>query len=533
MSNPPQKPPRKPHTLADHLLGAFADHVHDEHGDHDHDHDHDAMDGLLQPGEDGHVTLTSIGIDIGSSGTQIAFSRLSLERAITRRQTLYQSPVSLTPFGNDDAIDEDELGRILDDAFDSAGIHPDDVDCGVVILTGLARERGNAETIARRLAQDCGDIVSASAGHHMEARLAAHGSGAVARSAATGKRFLNVDIGGGTTKLAVCEAGRILATAALEIGGRLATISQQGRISRLTPAAIRHAARAGLAWEPDKAITQADIARVANSMADALLAAVSDAPPPDSLELYLTAPIAGLGPVAGLIVSGGVGEYVYGRETRNFGDLGQALGQAVAARIDAGDFPWPLMPATHCIRATVLGASQYSVQLSGRTGWISDAGALLPRRNLQVLCPDLELSGEFAAGTVAEAIREHLQAFDIAPAASEVAFAFTWRGPPDYDRLRALAEGIAIGLAPRTATGLPIYILIEGDIAQSLGAIISEELKLAVDLLVLDGVRLADFDYVDLGRIRLPSGTVPVTIKTLVFRPEQVQKRSRKRLRGT
>ena len=50
-----------------------------------------------------------------------------------------------------------------------------------------------------------------------------------------------------------------------------------------------------------------------------------------------------------------------------------------------------------------------------------------------------------------------------------------------------------------------------------MGAILKEDYALGSEVLVLDGIALRDFDYIDLGRIRMPSGTVPVTIKSLVF----------------
>jgi ethanolamine utilization protein EutA len=222
-------------------------------------------------------------------------------------------------------------------------------------------------------------------------------------------------------------------------------------------------------------------------------------------------------------VSGGVGEYVYGRERRSFGDLGLPLGRALAARIDRGELPWPLMPAFECIRATALGASAYSVQLSGRTGCITNAGALLPRRNCRVVRPDLDLDGAINAASLARCVQDHLAAFEIAADEPDLVLAVDWRGEPVHARLRALAEGIVGGLSSRLESGQPLRVITEGDIAASLGAIIRDEIGFDGNMLVLDGIRLEDFDYVDMGRIRLPSGTVPVTIKTLVFREERVQ----------
>lgn len=526
--------PKRGHTLADHLLGALADHDHGD-GDHDHDHDHDAMDGVLGSGEAAQVVLTSIGLDIGSSGTQVAFSRLYLERAgeggrldAARRETLYQSPVALTPYVQGNTIDVAMLDRILDHVFAAAGLSAEEIDCGVVILTGAARERGNCDAITRHLSETCGDIVSAAAGDHMEARLAAHGSGAVQRSAETGKRFLNIDIGGGTTKLAVCDAGAVVATAALDIGGRLVVTDLERRITRLEPAGVRHAERCGLAWQIGSTVSAAEMAAVAERMASDLLAVLTKQPLPRELAaLYVTEPMPELGAIDGVIVSGGVGEYVYGREKRDFCDLGRDLGRALARMIEAGALPWPLMPAAECIRATVLGASAYSVQLSGRTGTITDPARLLPRRNLQVLHPPVAPAGTIDSSALAAAIRAHLAAYDKPSTADDLVLALRWQGLPEYPRLRALAEGVRDGLAARIAAHLPIYVVIDGDIARSLGAILVEELGVTSGVLVLDGIALADFDFVDLGRIRLPSETVPVTIKTLVFRRQRVHKRRR------
>ena len=125
--------------------------------------------------------------------------------------------------------------------------------------------------------------------------------------------------------------------------------------------------------------------------------------------------------------------------------------------------------------------------------------------------------GVCVAAEVARAIRGHFTAFDLEEGASEVALAFRWAGAPAYPRIAAFAQGIVHGLPRTVASGKPLYLVLDGDIAQTLGAILREELKLENEILVIDGVTLWDLDYIDLGRIRLPSHTVPVTIKSLVF----------------
>ena len=215
--------------------------------------------------------------------------------------------------------------------------------------------------------------------------------------------------------------------------------------------------------------------------------------------------------------SGGVGEYVYGREERDFGDLGRRFGHAIRERLAAGRFPFPLLPAGECIRATALGASEYSVQLSGNTVYISSPGELLPRKNLQVIQPPVTLGDTIDPSAVAAAIRDHFREFDIVEGDSEVALAFRWRGAPAYPRLAGLARGIVEALPRTLAAGKPLFVILDGDVAQTLGALLKDELGVASEVLVLDGISLWDFDYIDLGRVRMPSFTVPVTIKSLVF----------------
>jgi ethanolamine utilization protein EutA len=528
----------KGHTLDDHTLGIDLEHTHDGYADHDHDF---PEDGPLEENPiwiQDHVTLTSVGIDIGSSGTQVIFSRIHLRRLgedlssryfVVSRETLFQSGVALTPYRSEEHIDEVKLGDIIDDAYTAAGIHPDSIDTGAVILTGEALRRENAKAIADIIAEKGGDFVCATAGHHMEAMLAAYGSGAATLSSADGKRILNIDIGGGTTKLGVVERGKVVATAAVHIGGRLQVV-EAGRIVRLDPAGKYHASRAGFAWERGGAAASAELDAVADGMADTLVAALTARPMPhDVAHLYLTDPILDFGAIDGVMFSGGVGEYVYAREDRDFGDMGRRLGHAIRRRIDAGALPWPLLAAGECIRATALGASEYSVQLSGSTSYISSPGALLPRRNLQVLQPDFAAPDDVDPDRLAQAIRAHLTAFDVADD-REVALALRWQGVPAYERLAAFAEGIRRGLASRIAARQPIFVMLDGDVAHTLGAIMREDLGIESDILVIDGLMLMDFDYIDLGRIRLPSNTVPVTIKSLVFSEDPRGPRPRQRL---
>jgi len=546
MADADDKSEKKPggHSLSDHLYGQNLVHEHDEDTDHDHDHDYDFENDEV-PLEDNplwrqdNVSLTTVGIDIGSSGTQVIFSRVHLRRLaedltsryyVVSRETLFQSPVALTPYSSEERIDDAKLGAIIDDAYEAAKLHPDNIDTGVVILTGEALRRENAQGIAAILSEQGGEFVTATAGHHMESMLAAYGSGAARVSSDENKRILNIDIGGGTTKLALVEKGKVIATAAVHIGGRLQVV-ENGKIVRLDPAGKHHAKRAGFSWERGDAIDTADMQKVADVMADTLVVALTVRPMPHDVEhLYLTDPIADFGRIDAIMFSGGVGEYIYQRESRDFGDMGPRLGHAIHERIEKGAFPWPVLPAGECIRATALGASEYSVQLSGNTSYISSPGTLLPRRNLQVLQPPFECGEVIDSDKLAAAIKSHIVAFDLQDSEREIALALRWTGMPAHERLFAFAKGIKGGIADRIAKKEPVFIMLDGDVAQTLGHILREELHVDSELLVIDGVVLWDFDYIDLGRIRMPSYTVPVTIKSLVFSEDPRGPRPRQRL---
>src|SRR5258706_8656110 len=210
---------KESHTLADHVYGLDLAHTHDGYADHDHDF---PDDGPLEENPiwiADHVSLMTVGIDIGSSGTQVIFPRVNLRRLgeglssryfVVSRETLFQSSVALTPYRSEEHIDEAKLGAIIDDAYNAAGIDPAGIDTGAVILTGEALRRENAKAIAAIVAEKGGDFVCATAGHHMESMLAAYGSRAAPGSSARGQALPNIHIGGGTTQPAVGEVGKMV-----------------------------------------------------------------------------------------------------------------------------------------------------------------------------------------------------------------------------------------------------------------------------------------------------------------------------------
>ena len=526
------KAPTGGHTLQDHQLGTdLGDaHAHGEGADHDHDHD----DFERVPGACDHalwlqdnVVLHSVGIDIGSAGTQVVFSNLHLQRVsdqlstryvVVAREPVYQSPSTLTPYQSETLIDAKAIGDIIERAYAASGLHPDQIDAGAVILTGEALRRENGQAIAEMLAEQGGEFVCATAGHHMESMLAVFGSGAARRSYDDKSTILNVDIGGGTTKLGLVRDGELVATAAVHLGGRLLVVDPVGCITRLDPAGRRLALRAGFDWQVGSLVQPGQLQLLADSMADALVRVLRhQCGLRDVTELLLTDPLPAVSDIDGLMFSGGVGEYVYRRESRDFGDLGKLFGEALRLRLDAGALPWALLPAGECLRATVLGASEYSVQLSGNTTYVSNPGVLLPRKNLQVVPLAFALPERIESAEVARALTRSFLRHDLREGEQDNAISLRWSGTPNYARLAALADGLLAALPRSLAAGRALYLVADGDIAQTLGHLLQEDPRVRGEVLVIDGVTLWGFDFIDLGRIRMPSRTVPVTIKSLVF----------------
>ncbi len=355
--------PEKPsHSLSDHAFGAFSTHAHAP-GE-EADHVHDADDNLvLDPRENTDVPLVSIGVDIGSSGTQVVFSRLlmrgpgeplAMRRQTKARETLFMSPVSMTPFNDDGrTINGVRLRAIVDRAYVMAGITPDEVETGVVIMTGAAARRDNAAAIMDALAEEGGELVAAAAGDHLEAVLAAYGSGAVEISRREMSRILNVDIGGATTKFALVDCGRIEQSAALRVGGRLVAFDLDNKIVRLEGDGAEHARQVGINWQGGAIANRQEMQEVADAMAAMVIAALGPRPMQDNVAgAFITQPLGELGALDGVMFSGGVAEYVYLREKRDFGDLGWRLGRAIRRAFDDERVPFKLLPPGECMRAT-------------------------------------------------------------------------------------------------------------------------------------------------------------------------------------
>ena len=474
--------------------------------------------------DEDEIRLSSVGVDIGSSTSHLVFSRLVLERldnryVVSERSVVHESEVSLTPYVDnaaaEPAIDALALGRFIESQYALAGIAPASIDTGALILTGVAVRRSNARAIAELFASQAGKFVSVSAGDRLEATLAAYGSGAVARSIRESARVMNVDLGGGTTKIAVCEAGEIVAITAADVGARIVSFDAEGRVARIEEAGRRFAAEAGLVLEIGAKPETAGLARMIGRMADCLFEVMSSPSlSPGAAALLRLEPLPGDRPPHAITFSGGVSEYLYGREGRDFGDLGPELAQAILARVRA----WGprIERPDEGIRATVVGASQYTIQVSGGTIFVSPQ-SVLPLRNLPAVTPALALEDEaLDTGRIAAAVRAALARLDLDAGEQAVALCYRWEGSASYARIDAFCRGVVAGLSKALDRGLPLVLVGDGDIGGLIG-IHCREGRLPNPIISVDGIILREFDFSDIGALLETSGAVPVVIKSLVF----------------
>jgi ethanolamine utilization protein EutA len=471
-----------------------------------------------------NIELNTVGIDIGSSTSHLLFAKVALARqsqglssrfVVVSRDVVWRSPILLTPFLPDGTIDARALGEFVRDCYGDAGFARGDVDSGAVILTGEAIKRKNARAIDELFAEEAGKFVCATAGHKLECRLAAHGSGAVALSKARNTCILHVDIGGGTTKLALIDNGAIAGLAAFAVGGRLIATDAGGAWSRIDQSAELVAKDLGTAITPEILKNPEMRHRIARRLA-AVAADMIAGAPLDNLgqSLLLTEPLPRSVAPTALTFSGGVAEYMFGHEEKEYGDVAKLLATALASELGRRTGLALIDPGQR-IRATVIGASQFTVQVSGKTVYLPDP-YVLPVHNVPVLRVDVDAAHEIDVERLAAAVRTGIEEIDLGRN-GRVAIAFGWRGDPEHSRLKAAGSAIVAALAPLQDDIKLLLLMIDGDIGKTFGRLLHRELNWRGKVVSIDGMELQELDFVDVGELIAPPGVVPVVIKSLLF----------------
>ena len=440
--------------------------------------------------------LLSVGLDVGTTSTQVIFSELVVdnkagsfsvpEMEIGARKILHRGKVHFTPLKGEDLVDAPALRTLIEKEYRDAGIRREDVDTGAIIITGETSRKENARAVLEQLAGFAGDFVVATAGPDLESVLAAKGAGADKLSEQTGKRVLHMDIGGGTSNLALIEDGKIIKTGCLNVGGRLIKLDGQGKVSYVSPVLSEICD-----VKPGQTLREGQVKEIAQKLTGALEMAAGLRGRTELLDRLWTKESGSPWTAEGDLVvsfSGGVADCVEQEVPwLTFGDIGPVLGKAIR---ESGLCGKGYVLGAETIRATVIGAGCHSTQLSGSAVFYRNVA--FPLKNLPVV--------PFSEALKADLHRQEETAVIALPD----------MGAVDYQKVRDTAEKILNACQ----TG-PVYLCMEQDMAKALGQALALNMAEDRPVLCIDRVRLGEGAYLDVGAPVGPA--LPVVVKTLVL----------------
>lgn len=475
--------------------------------------------------------LLSVGIDLGTSTSQLIFSRLRIENmassytiprmAITKKDVWYKSDIYFTPLENETTIDFAGVRKIVEQEYVRAGVRKEEIDTGAVIITGETARKENAREVAETLSGFAGDFVVATAGPDLESVISGKGAGTDVYSKEHHVTAVNLDIGGGTTNLALFSQGDTVDTGCLDIGGRLIRLERDShRITYIAPKLLRVIAAEQIGLAVGRVIDEGELKKLLSVMTEALEQSVGLRQDCRYYEMLITN--HGLQTIEEQVrqkitcisFSGGVAAILYHPEdypdAYAFGDIGVLLAGAIRQSLLFQKLK--VIESAETIRATVVGAGSHTTEISGST--IDYANAEFPIKNLPVLklTPQEEQSG-----CIAQAIRTKLSWFSVEGKLTPLAVALEGEKNPSFARIRKYAEELLGGLSPMLAAGLIAIVVVQHDMAKVLGQTMRQRMENHTAIICIDGIHLSEGDYIDIGRPAAGGSVLPVVVKTLVF----------------
>ncbi len=472
-------------------------------------------------------TIKSVGIDIGTSTTQVMFSRLTMRNeagctripriAIVNKEIIYESRTYFTPLLSSVEIDAEKVRDIVADEFDKAGISPEDLSTGAVIITGETARKKNAEDVLRALAGFAGRFVVATAGPDLESVLAGRGSGASEYSKKHGRITVNIDVGGGTSNISVFREGIAVDTGCLDIGGRLIRfVPGTKTIDYIAPKIRTLAKSIGIDLDKGSRPTEDQVVKVSIRMAQILEEAVGLRQESDLLsKMYTNHGIKKLGTdTAVFSFSGGVADCIYhpdGFREGEFDDIGTELGKAVrdSAFFEGGRTIVP----KETIRATVVGAGNNSMELSGST--ITYTEDDFPLKDIPVIKSNCSSTEDLFR--MKDEIKKQLDIYRNNDEVQEYAIAMPGIRNPDFYEIEDLAEALVECLKDDISEKGKLIIILEEDIGKALGLSLKRRIPKSCKLICIDNVHVENGDYIDIGAPVAGGRVLPVVVKTLVF----------------
>ena len=480
------------------------------------------------------TAILSVGIDVGTSTTQVVFSKLQMDNAggyfsvprvaIVDKEVVYKSEIYMTPLKTDVLIDTEALRDIVAAEFRKAGYRPEDTDSGAVIITGESARKENSDAVLKSLSDFAGDFVVSAAGPDMESLIAGKGSGAWQYSMDHHCRVANLDIGGGTTNVVLFEDGETVARGCLDIGGRLICMNPQGIITKVSPAAAVMAQAAGVSVHVGDRCDEKALSAVTRQMAAALNVylgvgtGTSAGGKADVILRQIKTPGSSDFPVPekvqAVFFSGGVADLIYheSADTWAYGDIGVLLGRAIRESCLFTDFQ--KMEPGETIRATVVGAGTYTTTISGSTITYSDD--IFPLKNIPVIKLDESLQEACFAGDTEPVIRR-IQWVLGQNDEDRFILAMPGKRDPGYTEMKRAAAAIRQIMDRVQPSGEPILLVIESDIAKAMGQMIRQQPDLKRQVVAIDSIHVEDGEYVDMGKPMMNGMVIPVVVKTLIF----------------
>ncbi|MHA2074530.1 MAG: ethanolamine ammonia-lyase reactivating factor EutA [Candidatus Hodarchaeales archaeon] len=481
---------------------------------------------------EGIKRINSVGIDIGTSTSHLIFSELVLKKDpsartekyhVAERHIKHRGNIFFTPLKDTNEIDIERLTQILLEEYHKAGLKTKDIDTGAVIVTGESAKKENAEIIVQRLAEETGKFVAGTAGPNFESIISAFGSGAVEYSKNHNCKLIHSDVGGGTANIALINGGEIIATACINVGGRLIVFNDQNEITRLEPAGQKTLQYCNLNLKLGDRITDTQKDRVAHVLALALMDILTNRKNEDISTLTRDLMMTPLLPSDSLegdynySFSGGVAEFIYNKSIQDFNDLGLHLGNHLRFLTVSSNYG--LIEAPEKIRATVIGASEYTLQVSGSTTFMSEKFQkckLLPIRNLPIVTPIIkrdQISEEYVAKQISIALNR----LDIVEGKTPIALAFRDPVRTVYDKLKVFSEGIVKAMPNTILKDQPIILVFDTDIGNSVGNVLLRETQISNGILSIDEIILQEGDFIEIGEPIIQNRVFPIVIKSLMF----------------
>ena len=469
--------------------------------------------------------VLSVGIDVGTTTTQVVFSRLVLRDVarpgqvpriqVDEKAVLSRGDVHPTPLSAPDQVDAEALATLVRREYDEAGISPESIETGAVIVTGETARTRNADAILRALSAQAGDFVVTIAGPNAEAQIAGRGSGAARWSSDHYEQVTSVDIGGGTSNAAIFTMGRHLCSSAVAVGGRQVEIDPSGLVTRVAPPGRSIIEDLGMDIKEGGRATLDQLRAFCDVMADLVVDLVTGREIRVGHGVQLTPPLQGASASSSVFLTGGIGACYYDptpvtttAEVALYGDVGPLLADSLHRNDRLQQLTVRRPPET--LRATVLGAAGQTVTLSGSTIWV--ARDLLPLRNLPVLRP--AMPGRGGGPSFAVAVRDALARWDLEDDA-QAAIVVDLPQELGFSALQAVAADI-VAYHDAGHSDRPLVLVLQHDYAQVLGQTI-QTIRPGLPLVVIDQVGLGEGDFIDIGLPVLGGRAVPLSIKTLVF----------------